>query len=104
MQLPEWQDIEFYATILLALFTIGFIRYTYRYYKAGKTKIRRMHRYANEGDVQAQEFLAHEYEKGEFVPKDCKRAAFWYTKASIGGSKKAKSFLQRYREKSDRAC
>ena len=91
------KDVEFYSTLVLSVFTLVFIYHTYRYYKAGKTRVKKMHRYAKEGDTYAQELLGDEYRKGEFVKKDCKKSLFWYTKAALSGSEKAESFLKTYR-------
>ncbi len=90
-------DLEFYATLALSVITAVLIYHTYRYYKAGKMRVKKMHRYAKEGDRYAQELLGDEYRKGEFVKKNCKTSLYWYTKAALSGSEKAESFLKKYR-------
>ena len=92
-------DIEFYAMIALFLFTVWFIINTIRYYYGEKRKIRHLHRFAKEGERDAQYTLAKRYQKGDMVKKSCQNAAFWYQKAALSGDEDAKSHLQMFLER-----
>ncbi len=97
-------DIEIYIFGALALFTIWFIRNTINYYYGEKRKLRHMHRFAKEGDVEAQRYLAKRYKKGDMVKKSCQQAAFWYQKAAFSGDEDAKGFLEKYMENKRKKC
>jgi len=87
------EETELYLILFLALFTLWFIRHTVRYYHGEKRKVKNLHRFAKEGEVEAQHDLAQRYHKGDFVKKDCGRAAFWYWNAAMKGDEKAKGHL-----------
>ena len=89
---------------VLALFTLWFIRNTINYYYGEKRKLKHMHRFAKEGDVEAQHYLAKKYRKGDMVRKSCERAAFWYQKAAFSGDEEAQGFLQKYHEQHRKKC
>jgi len=89
---------------LLALFTLWFIRNTINYYYGEKRKLKHMHRFAKEGDVEAQRHLAKRYRKGDMVRKSCDQAAFWYQKAAFSGDEEAKGFLQKFFESHKKKC
>jgi TPR repeat protein len=95
----KYSDLEFYGLIGLFLFTLWFIANTVRYYYAQKRKIRHLHRFAKEGEKEAQLRLAKHYQKGDMVKKSCQNAAFWYQKAAFSGDEKAQSYLQSFLEK-----
>jgi len=87
------ENIEFYIFLVLLIFTIWFIRNTIRYYRGEKRTVKHLHRFAKEGEVDAQNHLAKRYHKGNMVKKSSQRAAFWYQKASFSGDDNAKEFL-----------
>jgi TPR repeat protein len=95
----RYEDLEFYALIVLFLFTIWFVVNTFRYYYAQKRRIRHLHRFAKEGEKESQLQLAQRYQKGEMVKKSCRNAAFWYQKAAFSGDEKARNYLQNFLEK-----
>jgi len=97
-------DIEIYIFGILALFTLWFIRNTINYYRGEKRKLKHMHRFAKEGDVEAQRHLAKRYKKGDMVKKSCQQAAFWYQKAAFSGDEDAKGFLEKYMESKRNKC
>jgi TPR repeat protein len=92
------ENIELYCIVLLFFFTIWFIRNTIEHYKGEKRKIKNLHRFAKEGEMEAQHDLAKCYQKGKFVKKDCERAAFWYHSAALKGDEKAKGYLKDFLE------
>jgi len=89
---------------LLALFTLWFIRNTINYYYGEKRKFKQMQRFAKEGDVEAQRYLARKFQKGEMVKKSCKNAAFWYQKAAFSGDEEAKGFLKKFFDTHQKKC
>jgi len=90
------ENIELYIMALLAFILIAVIINTIQYYKGEKQKVKNLHRFAKEGDAQAQEALGKLYKDGDMVPQDMRQAAFWYQKASFSGHNKAKGFLENY--------
>ncbi|HEY9190246.1 MAG TPA: SEL1-like repeat protein [Sulfurovum sp.] len=90
---------ELYMIAGLSLFTLWFIRNTIAYYKGEKRKVKHLHRFAKEGEAEAQQSLAQRYHKGDAVKKSCDRAAFWYQKAAFSGHDEAKQFLEKIRKK-----
>jgi len=90
------KNIELYIIIALIIISIGFIVHTIKFYYAEKRKVKNLHRFAKEGEVDAQSILAKRYQKGDMVKKDCQRAAFWYQKASFSGDKGAKGHLDKF--------
>jgi len=91
--LKELENIELYLFTVLLVFTIWFIRNTIKYYKGEKRNVKHLHRFAKEGEVEAQHHLAKRYHKGDMVKKSTQRAAFWYQKASFSGDDDAKEYL-----------
>jgi TPR repeat protein len=98
------KDGEVVLFALLALFTLWFVRNTVNYYYGEKRKFKHMQRFAREGDVEAQRYLAEKYHKGDMVKKSCAQAAFWYQKAAFSGDEEAKGFLQRFFENRQKRC
>ena len=68
MQIIEYfndmENIELYIILALFIFTIWFILNTVKYYKGEKRKVKHLHRFAKEGEVEAQHHLAKRYQKG----------------------------------------
>lgn len=92
------KNIELYIIIGLFFFIIWFILNTIKYYRGEKRKVKNLHRFAKEGEVDAQGSLAYCYQKGDMVKKNCQRAAFWYQRAAFSGDEKAKGSLQKFLE------
>jgi len=95
----KFEDIELYVLIGLFFFTLWFIANTVKYYYGEKRKIRHLHRFAKEGETDAQYKLAKRYQEGDMVKKSCQNAAFWYQKAALSGDEKAKSHLESFLKK-----
>jgi len=95
----ESKNIELYGIGFLFLYLIWLIYHTIRYYKGEKRKIKHLHRFAKEGEVESQTKLAQRYEKGDMVIKDCERAAFWYQNAAFNGDEKSKEQLRKFLDK-----
>lgn len=93
------EDIELYLFIFLLLFTLWFIRNTFLHYKAEKRKVKHLHRFAKEGEVESQHQLAKRYQKGNAVKKSCNQAAFWYQKAAFSGDEDAREHLKKFLER-----
>ena len=92
--LKEIENVELYLIPLLLIFTVWFILNTIKYYKGEKRNVKHLHRFAKEGEVEAQNHLAKRYHKGNMVKKSFQRAAFWSQKASFSGDTDAKEFLE----------
>ena len=97
--LNDLDNVELYMIVALSVFTIWFIFSTIKYYKGEKRKVKQLHRFAREGEAEAQQSLADRYRKGSTVKKSCQKAAFWYQKAAFSGDDDARSFLEKIREK-----
>lgn len=93
------ENFELYLIVGLVVFTLWFIFNTKKFYFGEKRKIKNLHRFAKEGEVKAQQELAHYYQKGEMVKKNCDKAAYWYQKAAFSGDEKSKGYLQKFLEK-----
>jgi len=93
------EEIELYITAGLFIFILWFILNTKKFYHAEKRKVKNLHRFAREGEMEAQQDLAKHYQKGKIVKKSCAHAAFWYQKAAFSGDAKAKGYLQKFLEK-----
>lgn len=93
------ETFELYVIAGVFIFTLWFIRNTIAYYKGEKRKVKQLHRFAKEGEADAQQSLAKRYQKGDAVKKSCHRAAFWYQKAAFSGHDEAKQFLEKIRKK-----
>ena len=98
-ELNIMENFELYLIVVLIVFIIWFIFNTKNYYYGEKRKIKNLHRYAKEGEVEAQQDLADRYKKGDMIKKDCEKAAFWYQRAAFSGDGKAKSSLKKFLEK-----
>lgn len=92
--IKDLDNMELYIIIGLFVFTIWFIFNTVKYYKGEKRNVKHLHRFAKEGEVEAQHHLAKRYQKGDMVKKSCHTAAFWYQKAAFSGDSEAKGFLE----------
>jgi len=90
------KNIELYIIIALIIAIIWFIINTIKYYHGEKRKVKNLHRFAKEGEVDAQSTLAKRYQKGDMVKKDCEKAAFWYQKAAFSGDEGAKGHLEKF--------
>jgi TPR repeat protein len=97
--LKNAENIELIIIGILLLFTFWFIGNTIQFYKSEKRKIKHLHRFAKEGELEAQNKLAKRYEKGDMVKKDCDRAAFWYQNAAFNGDKIARGHLRAFLNK-----
>lgn len=104
--LKNIENIEFYLIPFLIFFTLWFIYNTIQFYKGEKRKVKHLHRFAKEGELEAQNKLANRYHKGEMVKKDCDKAAFWYQKAAFNGDKIAKGKLRAFlnQRKKNKKC
>lgn len=98
-------NLELYIIVALIVFILWFVLNTKKYYHGEKRKIKNLHRFAKEGEVEAQHHLAKRYEKGTMVKKDCQKAAFWYQKAAFMGDNEAKGHLEKFLEnKKNKKC
>ena len=93
------ENIELYIIIALIVVIIWFIVNTIKFYYGEKRKVKNIHRFAKEGEVEAQSRLAKHYQKGDMVKKNCQKAAFWYQKASFSGDEGAKGHLEKFLDK-----
>ena len=92
-------NIELYIIVFLIIFLIWFSFNTKKFYHSEKRKIKNLHRFAREGEVEAQHDLAKRYQKGKQVKRNCEKAAFWYQKAAFSGDEKAKGYLEKFLDK-----
>lgn len=92
--LNEIENVELYLIPVLLILTLWFILNTIKYYKGEKRNVKHLHRFAKEGEVEAQNHLAKRFYKGNMVKKSSQRAAFWSQKASFSGDADAKEFLE----------
>jgi len=90
------KNIELYMIVFLLFFIVWFIRNTIQYYHGEKRKVKNLHRFAKEGEMEAQHDLAQRYRQGNFVKKDCEIAAFWYQSAALKGKEEAKGYLEKF--------
>ena len=88
------ENIELYLIAGLVVFTLWFIFNTKKFYFGEKRKLKNLHHFAKEGDVEAQQELARHYDK----------AAFWYQKAALSGDEKAKGYLQKFLDNRKTKC
>ena len=98
-KIAEIENIELYLIVFLIVFIVWFFFNTKKFYHGEKRKIKNLHRFAREGEVDAQADLAKRYQKGQQVKKNCQNAAFWYQKAAFAGDVKAKGHLKKFFEK-----
>jgi TPR repeat protein len=94
----DLDNIELYLIAFLILFLWWFIRNTIKFYYGEKKRVKNLHRFAKDGEVDAQVELAKHYQKGKVVKKSCDRALYWYNRASLSGSDEAKGYLQKFVE------
>jgi len=87
------ENFELYLIVIFIVVLIGLLLNTFTYYKGEKRKVKNLHRFAKEGEKDAQYHLAKHYEKGKMVKKDTQKAAFWYQKASFSEEKLVKDTL-----------
>jgi len=97
------QDFELYAVAVLFVTTLWLIIHTVRYYRGKRRLLKRMKRFAKEGDGEAGFFVAEEYRKGDVIKKNCPQARFWYHKAALDGNEEAKERLDMLNKK-ERGC
>jgi TPR repeat protein len=90
------ESLELSLIVGLFIVTVWLILHTLDYYRAQKRYVKNLHRFAREGEAEAQYALAQCYQKGHMVKKECHTAAFWYQKASFSGNKKAKGYLEHF--------
>jgi len=93
------ENFELYLIAGLIVFTLWFIFNTKKFYFGEKRKVKNLHRFAKEGEAEAQGHLARRYQKGKMVKKNCQQAAFWYQKAAFSGDEEAKGYLQKFLDK-----
>ncbi|MBD3789900.1 MAG: SEL1-like repeat protein [Campylobacterales bacterium] len=104
------EDIELYLIAGLFFLIIWLVFHTIRYYRSEKRKVKHLHRFASQGESNAEYALAKRYHKGRMVKKDCQKAAFWYQRAALKGDEKAKGYLEKFLENrknwrsSNRSC
>ncbi|RUM68127.1 MAG: hypothetical protein DSZ09_00330 [Sulfurovum sp.] len=96
------KNIEIYIIIIVVIAMIWLILDTIRYYRGEKRKVKNLHRFAKEGEIEAQSKLAHRYKEGNMVKQDCKKAAFWYQKAAFNGDISARGYLEEFLHNSQR--
>ena len=97
--LKDVENIELYIIVALIIFTVWFILNTIKHHKGEKRKVKHLHRFAKEGEAEAQHNLAKRYQKGFAVKKSCQKAAFWYQRAAFSGDPDAKELLEKVRKK-----
>jgi len=90
------ENFELYMIALLIIGIIWLIADTVKYYHGEKRKVKHLHRFAKEGEIEAQSNLAKRYHKGNMVKKDCQKAAFWYQNAAFKGDNEAKEHLKKF--------
>lgn len=93
------KNIELYVIVALICIIILFIFNTLKYYHGEKRNVKNLHRFAKEGEMDAQCSLAKRYQKGDMVKKDCQKAAFWYQNAAFKGDEDAKGHLENFFDK-----
>jgi len=103
-KLMQVENIELYFIVFLIVFILWFSLDTKKFYHGEKRKIKNLHHFAKQGDVEAQQDLAKRYHKGKQVKKNCQSAAFWYQKAAFSGDEDAKGYLQKFLDKRNRKC
>jgi len=87
------ENFELYLIVILVIVLFGIILNTITYYRGEKRKVKNLHRFAKEGEMDAQHHLAKHYEKGKMVKQDSEKAAFWYQRASFSNAKMEKDTL-----------
>lgn len=97
--LKNVKNIELIIIGILFCFTFWLSINTMKFYKSEKRKVKYLHRFAKEGELDSQNKLAKRYEKGDMVKKNCDRAAFWYQHAAFNGDKIARGKLRAFMNK-----
>jgi len=77
------EEIELYTIVILGIITLWLIGHTIAFARGRKKIVKNLHRFAKEGEKEAQTKLARCYEEGEVVIEDSLKAAFWHQKASF---------------------
>jgi len=95
----DTDNIELYVIIFLIVFLLWFIRNTIKFYYNEKKRVKRLHKFAKEGEVESQIALGEHYQKGKVVKKSCDRAAYWYNRAALSGDDEAKGYLEKFLDK-----
>lgn len=85
------ENFELYLIVILILVLLGFIMNTFTYYRDEKRKLKNLHRFAKEGEIEAQQDLAKHYKEGKMLKKDTKKADFWQQKAYFSSDKIARA-------------
>jgi len=98
-KLKHIENLELYLIVFLIFFILWFIFNTKKFYHGEKRKVKNLHRFAREGEAEAQADLAKRYQKGNMVKKNCHNAAFWYQKAAFSGDEKSKGYLEKFFQK-----
>jgi TPR repeat protein len=88
------ENFELYVIIFLFIFLIWFIRNTIKFYHGEKRRVKNLHKFAKDGEVESQVELGKHYQKGKVVKKSCNRAAYWYNRAALSGDEEAKGYLE----------
>jgi TPR repeat protein len=84
---------------------IWFIRNTIKFYHGEKRRVKNLHKFAKEGEVESQVELGKHYQKGNVVKKSCNRAAYWYNRAALSGDEEAKGYLEDFmKNKKGKKC
>jgi TPR repeat protein len=89
-------NIELYVIIFVLFLLIWLIKDTIKFYYGEKRRVKNLHRFAKEGEIESQIELGKHYQKGKVVKKNCDRAAYWYNRAALSGDKEAKSHLEEF--------
>ena len=87
------KDIELYSIIVLGILTLWLIINTFTFARGRKKIVKNLHRYAKEGELEAQSKLAACYDKGDVVIQDSLKASFWYQKAAFINDDRASTKL-----------
>ena len=91
-------NIELYAIAIIIIFLLWFIRHTIKYYYKEQKRLKHLHKFAKEGEVESQLELGKHYQKGKVVKKSCERAAYWYNRAALNGDEEAQGYLEKFME------
>ena len=87
MQIVEYfndiENIELYLIASLFVFTVWFILNTFKFYKGEKRKVKHLHRFAKEGEAEAQHHLAKRYQKGICRKKKLSKGSLLVSKGCL---------------------
>jgi len=99
------ENFELYVIIFLFIFLIWFIRNTIKFYHGEKRRVKTLHKFAKDGEIESQVELGKHYQKGNVVKKSCNTAAYWYNRAALSGDEEAKGYLEDFmRNKKGKKC